>query len=205
MSFEIEEEVPDWVIDNLRESLQTEEKFIEKEHELHYKLQSLATLIEHLNQNIAEDSATYELLKEVEHSIWSIEEYIQEENLHEITFIKEEKEKIEAVEEELTHKNYQAVHKGVDEEYVPLEEHSRTEKHHLKELHNRFLTLTKESKRKKINEVFEKDKIDKNKNYKKIKQYFIEIHKFSRIYQHILWHLWKKEHHLLKNVKKEMK
>lgn len=200
----MDEETCNWAIDNLQKAISTEGNIEEEEHELYYKLQSLQQITGYLDIEIQKGTALRVLFEEIEYATWQIEEYIQEENLQEIKFVKDEREELKKLRKMFKNKEYQTVHHGVDEEYNTIEEHSKTKKEHLEELHKKFHTLTHHSKKKHILQALRKDNLEKDEKYKKIKHFFHEIHKFSRRYQHVLWYLWSKEHHLLKVMKKKL-
>lgn len=200
------EELADLAIGELRAFLDTELQLVQKEHKLHPKLLSWDYVIGHLDERIPENMThLHDLNRKIADKLIEIRNLIESGRLHDLRILKEEKQILSQLEENVKHREWKAVRKDIDLETREEKQVLKLEKLELKDLHSKFINLMKLMKRSNLISTIEEDlTINKEKEkYVKVEEYyFLQIYKFVRAYERIFRHLWKKELILSRKVKK---
>lgn len=203
------EEFADMAINELREFINTEQQFVEEEHELHAKLLSWDYIILHLNEKIPENMThLHRLIDEISDKLMEIRDLLESGRLHDLKLVQEEKPILAKLKAEAEHKNWRAVRMGVDLESKEEKRVLRLEKSELKELHHKFISLMKLMNRSNLIDAIGEDLStpkQKNAYVDLVDYYFLQIYKFIRAYERIFRHLWRKESSIAREVHKASK
>jgi len=203
------EELADLAIEELRAFLDTELQLIQEEHELHSKLLSWDYVIGHLDERIPENTTHLnDLNGKIAEKFIEIRDIIESGILYELRILKDEKQILSQLEEDVKHRGWKAVRNDIDLEIRGEKQVLRLEKGELKDLHSKFIDLMKLMKRSNLISAIEEDlTVAKEKEeYEKLEEYyFLQIYKFVRAYERIFRHLWEKELILSKKVKRNSK
>ncbi len=203
------EEFADMAIAGLREFIDTESQLVQEEHELSSKLSSWDYIIGHLDERIPADMKhLHEFNGKISDKVLEIRELIEAGELNDLRIIKEEKQMLSKLEEDVKHREWKAVRKDIDVETDEERRALRLEKSELKALHSGFIDLMKLMKRSKLISAIEEDLTVANdkEQYEKLEEYyFLQIYKFARAYERIFRHLWEKELVLERNAEKASK
>lgn len=188
-------ELADEAVEELKEFMNTQTKFVEKEHEFFSTIFSWDNVCLHLNQIIpVELTHLHNLNNNVVKKLNEIKELFESGTLFRLKIINEEKEILSKLEEDVKHKKWVAVKKDIDLITGEEKEEIRLEEHEIKDLHSRFVELSDMMKKSKIESVLKDDSVDKKEKFVKQEEYyFLQIYKFIKSYEQIFKHLFEKE------------
>jgi len=196
-------------VEDIRAFIDTEKQIVQEEHELMSKLGTMDLIIGHIVDRIPENMThLLELTGKISDKIVLMDEQIETWKLHKIRIMKEEKNILSQLEDDVKHREWKAVRKDLDLETEVEEQSLRLEKKELKYFHSLFIDLMKLMKRSNLISVTEEDLTfaqEKEKYVKLEEYYFLQFYKFVRAYERIFRHLWKKELILSRKIKRDSK
>jgi len=217
------EEIADMAIEDLRDFVDTEQRFVKGDHELVAKLYSWDYIIEHLEERIPPNMThLHRLTRKISLKLIEIRDIVQSGGYKDIIIEQEEEDLINKLEEEVGHRNWKARRnkprwRQYKRQYIrnfiliisrKQGKVLRLELHELKELHSKFQSLAKLMRRKKVSSEINKDLTtpkQKEQYENLLDYYFVQIYKFAITYQRIFSHLWQKERILSEKLKKDSK
>ena len=213
------EELADMAIEDIREFIDTEQRFVEGEHELVAKLYSWDYIIKHLEERIPPNMThLHRLTRKISLKLIEIRDIVESGGYKDTIIEQEEEDLINKLEEEVGHRNWKARRKKPRwRQYIrnflliisrKQGKVLRLELHELKELHSKFQALAKLMRRKKVSSEINKDLTSpkqKKEYLDLVEYYFVQIYKFAIAYQRIFSHLWQKERILSAKVERDSK
>ena len=196
------EEIADMAVEDLRAFVNTEERFVEEEHDLIDKLFAWDSIICHIEERLPDDSELHTLNLGISEKLIEIRDLLEQGPLHSIRIRKEEQHLLAKLREDVNHRDWRAVKKDISGEEAEEEKIIRLEAAELKLLQKKFTELLAlaeaELKHLKKHVLHEKQKEDFEK---KEEYYYLQIFKFARAYEAIFRHLLEKEELLLRELK----
>ncbi len=197
------EEFADMAVEELRSFIDTEQQIVTEEHNLVDKLYSWDYIFQHLDERLPKNSKLHKLTSEISVSLIEIRELVRTGELQGLRIYHEEKALLDVLEKDVEHKSWRAVKQDTEWEEDIEKQAVRLHKDELKALHSGFISLMRLMKSK-INPALKDLTVSNEKQKFKITEeyYFLQIYKFTRAYERIFRHLWRKEKTLLRKLKK---
>jgi len=200
------EEHADKAVEELEESVDTENQCIKEEHKLKDMLYGWTYIISHLDERIPDDAShLHRLNYKVSEVLTKIRDLVDKGLLKELKFEKEEDRLLDELEQDVLHRDWKAVKSVL--KHVTREEESRVrlQVNELSELHLKFKQLIKIMKTSNLMLAINKDlsgPLEKEEFTRLEEYYFTRIYQFIGSYERIFTQLVKKEKILLKKLEK---
>ena len=193
------EERADEAVEELRAFIDTEQQTVKGNHDFHNKLLSWAAIFNRLYELCPDGSDLEKLNFEVVDEISEITAVVDEGALQGLRIEKEDAALLGKLENDVQHREWRAVKHDIDKAKALEKEAIRLHKDEIKVLHKKFIGIMRMMKKKLKPALEHLTAENKKKDFERQEEYyFLQMYKFTRAYERIFRHLWKKERILLR-------
>ncbi|MAF50909.1 MAG: hypothetical protein CMH64_02355 [Nanoarchaeota archaeon] len=191
------EEFADQSIEAVQEFINLEGRLVKEKHALDMVIQHCGNMLFHLDERIPEHmSHLHDLNGEVTDKLVEIQTLLESGELEGLEIVSQEKEALEKLEKDGAHIKFKAIKEEVDKEEKSFIDLNIGE---LKNLHSRFLELTKLMEKDNIVKAINQDLANQKEKeeYEELEEYyFLQIYKVLKAYEKIFGDLLRQEHQL---------
>lgn len=175
----------DFAIKNLKEFINVEKQFIQKEHQLSSQLIKMDDIISHLiDDNPDDTNDEMGIYLKIRDKIEKIMDLVESDRLKDLNFDKEEELFLQKIEEDLKNKNWRLVKRDIDSDIESEDSMLRLDIEEISIIYNEFKELVK---------IFDGSPGDA--------KYYTILMNFAKAYEKILLDLYEKEKVILQNLK----
>lgn len=193
------QQMADKAIQELKGFIDTEEKFIIKEHVLSEKLIQVKDIINHLlDINIEDTSPRKQLEFEMLAKLDEIIGYLESDRLRDINFEKEEEIALNKLEHDIKNKDWRLIKKDIKADIIAEDNILRLEVNEILNIYNMLHALIAVLNQSKLKDA------EENEQNKKQIYYFSKLFKLTSAYMDIIKEMYDKEKILLDQVEESL-